>query len=126
MLSKKDKSYISVARYFSTKSNAKKMHGAVIVKGGRVLGTGYNRNKNHPAIVSPEHIKTNCSVHAEESAIKDANYDVKGAILYVARTNRHGEDRDSEPCPRCNVLIKQLGIKRVIYTTNSGRVNVSN
>ena len=125
MLSNKDMAYLSVARYFSKKSNAKNMHGAVVVKGGRVLGTGFNRSRNHPSIVSPEHIKTKCSVHAEESAIKDANYDVRGAILYVARVNRNGEDRDSKPCPRCLNLIQESGIKRVIYTTNSGRINVS-
>lgn len=116
---------MSVARYFSTKSNAKNMHGAVIVKGGRVLGTGYNRNRNHPTVVSPEHIKTKCSIHAEESAIKDANYDVRGAVIYVARLSKSGEDRDSKPCPRCFDLIKSHGIKRIIYTTNSGRVNVN-
>lgn len=125
MLSNKDKSFLSVARYFSTKSNARNMHGAVIVKGGRVLGTGYNRNRNHPKIVSPEHIKTKCSIHAEESAIKDANYDVRGAIIYVARVSKNGEDRDSKPCARCSELIKEYGIKRIIYTTNSGRINVS-
>lgn len=125
MLSKKDMAYLSVARYFSKKSNAKNTHGAVVVRGGRVLGTGCNRSRNHPSIVSPEHIKTKCSIHAEESAIKDANYDVRGAILYVARINKNGEDRDSKPCPRCLNLIKESGIKRVIYTTNSGRINVS-
>lgn len=125
MLSKKDKAFLSVARYFATKSNARNTHGAVIVKGGRVVGTGYNRNRNHPTIVSPEHIKTNCSIHAEESAIRDAGYDVKNAVIYVARVNKSGEDRDSKPCPRCRVLIEKSGIKRIIYTTQAGRENVS-
>lgn len=125
MLSKKDKAFLSVARYFATKSNARNTHGAVIVKGGRVVGTGYNRNRNHPTIVSPEHIKTNCSIHAEESAIRDAGYDVKNAVIYVARINKHGEDRDSKPCPRCSELISVSGIKRIIYTTQAGRENVS-
>ena len=124
MLSKKDKAFLSVARYFATKSNARNTHGAVVVKGGRVVGTGYNRNRNHPMIVSPEHIKTNCSVHAEESAIRDAGYDVKNAVIYVARVNKHGEDRDSKPCPRCLTLINESGIKRIIYTTQAGRENV--
>lgn len=124
MLSKKDKAFLSVARYFATKSSARNTHGAVLVKGGRVIGTGYNRNRNHPRIVSPEHIKSDCSVHAEESAIRDAGYDVKNAILYVARVNKHGQDRDSKPCPRCLDLIEESGIKRVIYTTQSGRVYV--
>ena len=124
MLSKKDKAFLSVARYFATKSTARNTHGAVIVKGGRVVGTGYNRNRNHPTIVSPEHIKTNCSIHAEESAIRDAGYDVKNAVIYVARVNKHGEDRDSKPCPRCLALINESGIKRIIYTMQARRENV--
>lgn len=124
MLSKRDRAFLSVARYFATKSTARNTHGAVIVKGGRVVGTGYNRNRNHPMSVSPEHIKTECSIHAEESAIRDAGYDVKNAIIYVARVNKHGEDRDSKPCPRCLSLIEESGIKRVIYTTQARRENV--
>lgn len=124
MLSNKDKAFLSVARYFATKSTARNTHGAVVVKGGRVVGTGYNRNRNHPKIVSPEHIKTDCSIHAEESAIRDAGYDVKNAIIYVARVNKHGEDRDSRPCPRCSKMIKEYGIKRIIYTSEPRSENV--
>jgi pyrimidine deaminase RibD-like protein len=124
-ISGRDIAYLSVARYFAKKSQAKNTHGAVVVKGGRVLGTGFNKNRNNPHYVSPEHIKTDCSTHAEESAIRDAGCDVKGAIIYVARINKVGEDRDSKPCPRCLTLIKESGIKRIIHTTNSGRIDVS-
>ena len=118
MLSRKDTAYLSVARYFASKSQAKNTHGAVVVKGGRVLGTGWNKNRNRPAIVSPEHIKTDCSVHAEQVAIKDAGEsNVRGAIIYVARINRHGNDRDSKPCLRCSELIERVGIKRIIFTS---------
>jgi deoxycytidylate deaminase len=118
MLSKRDKAYLSVARYCATKSSARYTHGAVVVKGGRVMGVGWNKTRNHPAIVSPEHIKTDCSYHAEEVAIREAGEDsVKGAIIYVARINRHGNDRDSKPCPKCSALIDRVGIKRVVYTS---------
>ena len=116
MLSKSEAAFLSVARYLSTKSIARRRHGAVIVKGGRVLGTGYNKDKNHPTQVSPEHVKTHCSRHAEIEAIRDANWNVKGAILYVARVNVHGQDRNSKPCTRCEIAIKQSKIKKVIYT----------
>lgn len=124
MISNRDNAYLSVARYLAKKSAARKMHGAIVVKGGRVVGTGFNRNRNNPNIVSPEHIKTECSYHAEESAIRDAGNDVRGAIIYVARVNKHGEDRDSKPCPKCLTLIKDSGIKRIFYTTSSGRIDV--
>jgi deoxycytidylate deaminase len=120
MISKKDRAYLSVARYFAKKSSARNTHGAVVVKSGRVVGTGYNRNRNHPRIVSPEHIKTDCSFHAEEIAIREAGDNSRGAIIYVARVNRQGSDRDSKPCPRCVSLIQEVGIKRVIYTSEEG------
>jgi len=125
MLSKRDSSYLSVARYLATKSVARNTHGAIIVKGGRVVGTGYNKNRNHPKFVSPEHIKSDCSIHAEASAIRDAGNDVRNAIIYVARVNKNGEDRDSKPCPRCLSLIQDSGIKRIVYTTQSRRIDVS-
>lgn len=119
-LSKRDSAYLSVARYLAAKSSARNMHGAVIVKGGRVLGTGWNKNRNHPTVVSPEHIKTDCSVHAEEVAIRDAGENVKGAVIYVARVNKHGHDRQSQPCSKCQALIDSLGIKRVVFTSETG------
>ena len=116
MLSNRQEAFLSVARYMARKSEARQKHGAVIVNSGRVLGTGFNKDKNHPDSVSPEHIKTHCSVHAEVDAIRDAGWNVKGATLYVARVNRQGKDRNSKPCDRCTVVIEEAQIKKVIYT----------
>jgi len=91
-------------------------HGAIIVKGGRVLATGINKERNHPMIVSSEHIKTHCSVHAEVDALKKAG-DVRGATIYVARVNRIGLERNSRPCKYCYENIKSSGIKKIIYTS---------
>jgi deoxycytidylate deaminase len=116
MLSKKDVSFLNMARYFAEKSNEPRRHGAIIVKSGRVVGTGFNRFKNSPDIIPEELIKVHCSRHAEEVAIREAGKNCKGAILYVARVNRQGEDRNSKPCHICNSLIENSGIKKVIYT----------
>lgn len=126
MLSKRDRSYLSVARYMAKKSVSRNTHGAVVVKGGRVLGTGFNKDRNHPAIVSPEHIKEYCSFHAEEVAIREAGEDnLRNAVIYVARVNRQGKDRDSKPCSRCSDLIKRVGIKRVVFTAEAGEYYVN-
>ena len=116
MLSKKDVSFLNVARYFADMSEERKKHGAVVVKGGRVVGTGFNKFKNHPDVIPAELIKFHCSRHAEEVAIKEAGDNAKGAILYVARVNKQGIDRNSKPCNLCASLIKKSGIKKVIYT----------
>lgn len=115
-LSKREQAFLSVARYLATKSKSRQRHGAVVVKSGRVIGMGYNKDKNNPLSVSPEHIKSHCSRHAEIDAIRDANNDVRGAVLYVARVNRMGKDRNSKPCERCESVITEMKIKKVIYT----------
>lgn len=118
-MSNKDEAYLSVARFIATKSDAKNMHGAIVVKGRRVLGIGHNKNRNNPVVVSPEHVKSCCSYHAEVVAIRDANKsDLRGAIIYTARVNRDGMDRNGKPCIRCAALIESVGIKRVVFTTN--------
>jgi len=116
MLSKREQAFLSVARYLASKSDSRHKHGAVIVRSGSVIGTGFNKDRNRPDNVSPEHIKTHCSVHAEVEAIRDAGWNVKGAVLYVARVNAQGKDRNSKPCDRCTVVIKETQIKKVIYT----------
>lgn len=107
---------MNMARYFADKSEEKKRHGAVVVKSGRVVGVGYNKFKNHPDVVPESLIKVHCSRHAEEVAIREAGSNAKGAILYVARVNNQGLDRNSKPCVVCSKLIKKSGIKKVIYT----------
>lgn len=116
MLSKKDVSFLNVARYFADMSEERMKHGAVLVKSGRVVGTGFNKFKNHPHVIPTDLIKVHCSRHAEEVAIREAGDNAKGAILYVARVNKHGADRNSKPCHVCSKLIRRSGIKKVIYT----------
>ena len=116
MLSKKNVSFLNMARYLAEKSEENKKHGAIIVKSGRVVGTGFNRFKNHPHNIPEELIKVHCSRHAEEVAIREAGSNAKGAILYVARVNRQGVDRNSKPCHICSEIIKSSGVKKVIYT----------
>jgi deoxycytidylate deaminase len=115
-LSKNEEAFLSVARYFAAKSASRRKHGAVVVKSGRVVGTGYNKDRNSPLFVSPEHIKTHCSRHAELEAVRDANWNVRGAVLYVARVNNEGKDRNSKPCGLCEAMIRETQIKKVIYT----------
>jgi deoxycytidylate deaminase len=116
MLSRREAAFLSVARYLAAKSKSRKKHGAVLVRSGRVVGTGYNRERNSPFVVSPEHIKPHCSRHAEFLAIREAGSNANGAILYVARVNKQGKDRISKPCRLCQVEIDKSNIKRVIYT----------
>lgn len=112
-----------MARMLAETSRERKRHGAVVVKNGNVVGMGYNKFRNDPDQVSPEHIKTDCSYHAEFVAIRQAGVNTKGATLYVARVNSKGLDRYSEPCNNCKQVIKVAEIKKVVYT-EQGEYNV--
>ena len=74
--------------------------GAVIVKDGKVLGTGVNRVT---ALNDP-------TAHAEVSAIRSAcralgTFSLEGAVIYTS----------CEPCPMCLSAIYWSGIKRIYY-----------
>lgn len=95
--------------------------GAVITKGGRVLGTGHNITNSYSPL-NPHPFKD--SIHAEVKAIlsvlKRGNPNsLKGASLYVARYSSTGP-RLARPCSFCMAFAQEVGISKVIYTTNEG------
>lgn len=92
--------------------------GAVVVKGGRILSTGFN------SLGYSGYLRTQTR-HAEESAIlkllrERRLHDLSGADLYVTRFTRGGAIGIARPCSRCRDLIKTVGIRRIFYSTNDG------
>jgi deoxycytidylate deaminase len=91
--------------------------GAVIAKGNKVLGLGFNDPfKTHP--------KSNTRyqyIHAELSAILNtAREDLKGSSIYVYRLGCKEAPLLAKPCPHCMELIKRSGIKHIFYSTYGG------
>lgn len=117
----KDLIFIDVAKEYAGMSTAKKRHGAVVVRKGRIIGRGFNKTTNDPKTVSEEHIKTHCSRHAEVEAMRNANWNVKGCTLYVARVSKSGRIGNSRPCEYCQEKIEKMGIKKIVYTTGDKR-----
>lgn len=113
--SRKDQSYLRLALKLAAQSVERRQHGAVVVRGSSILGVGYNRFRNCPIVTNESFIR---SFHAEVRAIAAVgNRDLlSGATLYVARINRAGQIRYSAPCGQCQVLLDQVGIKRVVHT----------
>lgn len=89
--------------------------GAVLIRGGSVLSTGYNRYRNDPAQVE----FGNASYHAEEVALRKAG-DAEGSTIYVARITRSGALGLAKPCPRCLDLLITEGVSTVVWSTPSG------
>jgi cytidine deaminase len=52
--------------------------------------------------------------HAEARLMRKAGY---GAIVFVARVLRNGDLALAKPCPRCQSVMRNHGVKKVYYTT---------
>lgn len=108
-----------IAKREALKSNFKQHRlGAVIVKGNRILSTGYN-SRRYSKIIGTE------TLHAEAAAIlkllKERRlHDLSGSEIYVTRYTGGGNVGLARPCERCRELILSCGIRMVHYTGNCG------
>ena len=97
---------VELARKAGNETRPNPRVGAIVVKDGRVVGTGYHRRAGEP--------------HAEAMALHQAGTQARGADLYVTL----------EPCsthgrtPPCTGAIRRVGVRRVIY--GAGDVNPQN
>ena len=96
--------------------------GAVIMKGGRVLGAGCNSVHNFSRY-NPHPYKD--SIHAEVRAAINAiksgpSSRLYGSTIYVGRVCSSGASRLARPCVSCLRFLKNLGISKIVYTTNEG------
>lgn len=97
-------------------------HGAVVVRGGRVIGFAPNKFRNSPNVDSD-----NVTDHAEAAIIRELlkNYtDLRGGVIYIARISNAGEVRMSRPCVNCMKLIVEAGIKEIVYTNDVGGYSI--
>jgi tRNA(Arg) A34 adenosine deaminase TadA len=106
---------LNVAVKLAETSEENMKHGCVIVLGGSIQAMGVNKRTNDPYFHKDLHW---LSEHAEMAALRRCRR-TNGAVLYVARVNKHGEERMSKPCAKCTKLLKKAGVKKVVYTIDS-------
>jgi tRNA(Arg) A34 adenosine deaminase TadA len=76
------------------------------------------------AIVTATNIRTQFpehSAHAEYRLLKKCGW---GAVIWVARVDRHGQWAIAKPCIKCQTLIKNKGVKKVYYTIGPNEYGV--
>lgn len=107
------------AARLAQQSTCNQRHGAIIVRGGSVLGAGINMMKNDPDTPGLDP-KTQSSVHAECAALKSVRgKNLKGATVYVARVNKRNEPLMSKPCENCEAELKRRGVVKMVWTLDN-------
>lgn len=95
--------------------------GCVIVHGSRIISSGCNRIGYTHFLRDRDFPE---SIHAEQAAIlrllRRNPHSLVGSTIYVSRVDRMGNAKLAKPCLTCQRIIKAVGIRRVIFTTNTG------
>lgn len=128
-LSKRDQALLNRALAMANLSDCKQKHAAIIVKGGRIIGSGVNTFRNSTVSDFPGGTYTN---HAESNALRsikayrsvgkigaDSSDTIYGARIYIARVSRRRTPAFSRPCDACFAELISAGITDIIYTTGS-------
>ena|ERR1700680_3739813 len=89
---------------------------ACYIQGGTMI-IDSNSQKTNPGVQVYGHRWNHC--HAEFNVLKNINDGSKG-VLYVYREKADGSLGLSSPCEFCRLLLRDKGIKKVVYTTKDG------
>lgn len=124
--------YLDMAKEASKQSDFKQHHlGAVVIYKGSLLASGYNSTKTSPIAKKYNrergfNVEASCStnsIHAEMAALNKIKYldiDFSKVKLYIYREHKNGVKAMARPCPACQKMIKDMGIKEIWYTTENG------
>ena len=124
-LSKKKQRFIELAARVAQQTDFKEYrHGAVLVRGGTVLNTSCNKNKYKAwAGRFRKCQKGHATLHAEIGAILGLDRSMtEGGTVYVVRVGRTGDLKNSKPCPMCEAAMQFVGIKKVVYSSEDGKI----
>jgi pyrimidine deaminase RibD-like protein len=108
-LSGTDFRWIARAIQQASKSRMRVRVGALVVVAGRV-SPGHNKYRNPPHLSYLE-----ASTHAEVDALRRAPRGGAGGTVYIARLGARGRLLPSFPCRRCVPVLRQAGVKRIVW-----------
>lgn len=128
-MSKTNLAYFKAAKAISELSDHYRYKvGAVVVMNHRIISSGHNSDsKTHP--LQKKYNKYRFTdegehkQHAELSALLPlikARVDLSNATIFTYREHKNNRIAMSRPCKSCLQLIKDLGIKKICYTTEDG------
>lgn len=93
-------------------------------KRGKILSTAVNQyRKSHPLAklysIKAGLSEDRCYIHAELGAVLKAG-ESKVHRLLVQRFHNNGTLANAKPCKSCQLMLKDFGVKKVVYTHEEG------
>lgn len=108
------------------------MIGACAVYKGSIVATAANSNKTSPLQAKYNVYRFNADTpdkcHCETTLIQKLRWKFGDSLdwtkvhIYLYREYKNGSLGPSRPCPSCMAMLKDLGIKKLYYTTEDGYV----
>ncbi len=133
MFSKRDHYYFQLASKASGFSDFDRVHiGCIAVYKNRVIAVGFNNCRSHPMQAKynqkrrftkndkPSKDSLHAEIHAMVQIMNDTNIDFPKVKLYIARVKLDSTLSMSRPCPACFAMIRDLGIRHIYYTSDTG------
>lgn len=107
--------YLTQLKYLASKSDHHQHKlGCIILNKNRIVAQGFNKVKTSPKSNNKYNM-----IHAELDALRKLRNRAEGYTALVYRSTRGGALALSKPCVSCHLALKQAGIKKVIYTTET-------
>jgi deoxycytidylate deaminase len=117
-VSQRKQRFIVLAIEEAKKSTMLFKHGCVAVWSGKAVAAGYNQLRNY----SKHRFVQKCyCLHAEVACLMSIKpqqrHMIKKITLFIVRLNNDWQLMPSQPCTQCTQLLKNVGIKKVYYST---------
>lgn len=128
MMTKKELAYFEAAKAISKLSDHNQKMGCVIVNKHKIISSGFNsETKCHrlQAQLDENHygMQSKGKLHAETSALLPLRFtDLSRASVFIYRELKDGTKALARPCPCCQKLLKDRGIKHIYYTGNNSLI----
>lgn len=85
------------------------------MRGRQILSEGFNKWRMS-CHLGRRYSEYN-SIHAEIDAMRQIRRsELVGTTIYVARFTKNGDYANSKPCTCCDKAIRDLGIRKMVYT----------
>ena len=127
-MTKKELAYFEAAKSVSKLSDHSQKMGCIIVNKHKIISSGFNsETKCHrvQAELDTYYYKMSSrgKLHAETSALLPLRFtDLSKASIFIYRETKDGNKALARPCPCCQKLLRDKGIKHIYYTGNNSLV----